>query len=162
MVGPLVRAAARFSIITLLASCYTYTPVEPAAVRPGMDVRARVSPAASERIAPLLGGSDARLLSGTLITNSSDTVIVEVPIVARTDASGVVQPLHQRVSIPRVDLRELETRKLDRFRTGVLAGSAAVIVGTIVFKAVQAESGKEKLPGDGGSEVLIPLFRLVR
>jgi len=152
-----------FAMIPLLAACYTYTPIETAAARPGMSVRARVSAAAGERIAPLLGTSDARLLSGTLIGDGGgpDTMIVEVPTVARADAGGVVQTLHQRVSIPRAELLELEMRKLDRFRTGAFAGAAAVIVGTVVFRALRGGPGAERPPGGDGTDALVPLFRRV-
>jgi hypothetical protein len=85
-------------------------------------------------------------------------VIVEVPTVAQAFGGGAPERLHQRVSIPRADLLELETRKLDRVRTGALAGAATLVVGTVVIRAIRGDPGKEQLPGgDGGNEVRIPL-----
>lgn len=138
------------SIFPALAACYTYAPIEPAAIPAGTSVRARVSSTAADRLAALLGTTDARLLTGTLIDNGPDTMIVEVPTVTRADVGSSVQTLHQRVAISRSELLEIETRQLDRLRTGALAGSAAVIVGAVVIKAIRGDPGTERPPGGGG------------
>jgi hypothetical protein len=139
------------SIFPLLAACYTYAPIEPAAIRAGTSVRARVSSTAADRLAALLGTTDARLITGTLIDNGPDTIIVEVPTVMRAEVGSSVQTLHQRVSISRGELLEIETRQLDRLRTGAMAGSAAVIVGAVVIKAMKGDPGTERPPGNGNS-----------
>ena len=72
-ISPLVLA------LPLLTACYAYVPVEPAALRLGMDVRTRVTAVAAPRVAPLLGMSDARLLTGRLIESGADGMIIEVP-----------------------------------------------------------------------------------
>lgn len=133
----------------VLVSCYTYAPMEPAALRAGTSVRARISSTAADRLAPLLGTTDARLITGTLIENGADTIIVEVPAVTRAEVGSSMQTLHQRVAISRDELLEIETRKLDRLRTGVVAGSAAVIVGAVVIKAIRGDPGTERPPGNG-------------
>ena len=148
------------SVLPLLVGCYAYTPIEPAAVRPGTSVRARVSGAGAERIAPLLGTSDARLVSGRLLDIRVDTMIVEVPTIIQASFAGSPERLHQRVSIPQSDLLELETRRLDRFRTVALAGSVAIIVGAIAVKALKNDPGTDRPPGGGGgNEARIPLLR---
>jgi hypothetical protein len=148
-------------LFPLLIGCYAYAPIEPVRVQPGTSVRARVSGARAERIAPLLGTSDARLLSGRLLENRADTMIVEVPTIMQTSVAGSVERLHQRVSIPRADLLELETRRLDRFRTAALAGSVAIIVGAFVINAINGEPGGGGVPGGGGPpESRAPLARL--
>jgi hypothetical protein len=148
-------------MLPLLAGCYAYAPIEPATVRPGISVRARVSGAGADRIAPLLGTSNARLLSGRLVDTHADTLIVEVPTVMQASSAGLAEPLHQRVSIPRTDLLELETRRLDRFRTAAVVGSVAIVVGAIAVKALRNERGGSGTPpGGGGNEARIPLLRL--
>ncbi len=145
------------TIVPLLAACYTYAPVEPDAIRAGTTVRARVSAAAADRLAALLGASEARLITGTVIDNGPDTMIVEVPAVMRAEMSGSGQWLHQRVSISRSELLEIETRKLDRLRTGAAAGSVAIIVGAVVIKAMKGDPGTEGPPGNGnGGEFRSP------
>lgn len=152
--------ARSFSVLVLCGGCYTYTPVEPGAVTPGASVRARISASASDRLAPLLGPSGGRLLSGSWISATSDTFVVEVPSVNDAQSGGTIQTLHQRVSIARGELLELEARTLDRVRTGALAAAAAVVVGGVVIKALKGEPGMEKFPGGGGpGEVRIPLER---
>lgn len=152
---------ALLSVLPLLAGCYAYAPIEPAAVRPGTGVRVRVSAAGADRIAPLLGASDARRLSGRLVDTRADTMIVEVPSVRQTSLAGAMEPLHQRVSIPRSDLLELETRRLDRLRTTAVAGSAVIIVAVIAINALEKDHASGGTPpGGGGNEVRIPLLRV--
>lgn len=141
----------------LLPGCFTYVPVEPGTVAPGLEVRARVSPAASARIAPLLGATEARRLDGKVVTRDGDTLIVEVPTVL-LDTREFGRTPNQRVSIPRGDLVELEVRKLDRWRTGAILGSAAVVLGVTLTKALKGEPGKEPLPGGGGNDAIVFRF----
>lgn len=153
----------RFSLITLplLTACYAHAPIEPAAVRPGTAVRARVSGAGADRIAPLLGTANARFVSGRLVETRADTLIVEVPTIMQASLAASAERLHQRVSIPRTDLIELETRRLDRFRTTAAVGSAAIVVAAIAVKALRNERGGPGTPpGGGGNEARIPLLRL--
>jgi hypothetical protein len=146
-------------MFALLTGCYTYASVEPGAIRAGTSVRARVSATAADRLAPLLGTTDARRITGTVIDNGVDTIIVEVPTIARAEMGGSSgRPLHQRVSISRSELLEIETRTLDRFRTGALAGSAAIIVGAVVINAIKGDPGTEGPPGGGNGNEFRPPF----
>src|ERR1044071_10396433 len=121
-----IRHMKRLVVLTsmLVAGCYTYAPVQSTSLSPGTGVRARVSPTAAERVAPLLGVSDARVLTGTLIDNQSGTLIVEVPTMAQASVGTAGQSLNQRISIAPGDLVEIESRKLDRQRTGLVVGVA--------------------------------------
>ncbi len=143
-------------LCALLTGCYTYTPNKSGAVQPGVDVRARVSAAAGERIAPLLG-TTPRVVTGKLISDVRDTVIVEVPAVS-VEIGSAVQTLHQRVSIPKGEVIEWEIRKLDRPRTFALAGGAALVAGALLIKALKGEPGSERTPGGGGMDALVPVF----
>ena len=155
----MMRIVLPFSAALILSGCFSYLPVvEPGQLEPGLSVRARVSPAAGARIAPLLGASDARLLDGTLITNSTDTLIVEVPTVM-ADTREFGRTPNQRVSILKSELLELEVRRIDRFRTAAVVGSAAIIAGTILVKSLKGDPGKEPLPGGGGTDAIVFLFR---
>ena len=142
----------------LLSGCFTYMPIEPGQVEPGVDVRARVSPAAGARIAPLLGATEARRLDGKVITRAADTLIVEVPTVI-VDTREFGRTPNQRISIARGDLVELEVRKLDRLKTGAIVGGAAVALGVTLVKLLKGEPGKEPLPGGGGTDAIV--FRLI-
>jgi len=138
----------------VLSACFTYIPIEPGQVEPGVSVRARVSPSAGARIAPLLGATDARRLDGRVISQSSDTLIVEIPTVI-VDTREFGRTPNQRVSIPRTDLLELEVRKLDRFRTASVVAGAATILATSLIRALKGEPGREPLPGGGGTDAIV-------
>jgi hypothetical protein len=150
-------------LVPFLAACYTHAPIEPSALRPQTSIRARINAATAEQLEPLLGLSNARLLSGVVITTSPDTLIVEVPTGVRTEIGSSVQTLNQRVAIPRASIFELETRRIDRLRTGLLVGSASLIAGALIYGAVQGEPGNGGPPGGGNpNELRIPLLRIRR
>ncbi len=136
-------------LLPFLAACYTHAPIGPNALRAGTSIRARVNAATAEQIEPLLGLNNARLLSGVVITTSPDTLIVEVPTTVRAEIGSSVQTLKQRVAIPRASIFELETRKIDRLRTGLVVGSASLLAGALIFRAVHGGPGDDRPPGGG-------------
>ena len=152
-----VRAVAAACIAPLAVSCYTYAPIEIASARPGDGVRARITPQAASRLAPLLGTGDTRVLAGKVIERGTDQMIIEVPAVVDVGVGSSMQSLYQRVSLSRADVIELETRRLDRVRTGAVAIGGAIIVGTAAIKGLSGGPGKEPQPGGGGTDTRIPV-----
>ena len=153
----------RVSLILLpfLAACYTHAPIEPHALREQTTIRARVNAATAEQLEPLLGIGNARVVSGVIITASPDTLIVEVPTAVRAEVGSSVQTLKQRVAIPRAAIFEVETRKVDRLRTGLIVGSASIVAGVLIFRAIEGGRGANGPPGGGGpNEHRVPLLRL--
>lgn len=144
--------------LLLSGGCYTYAPLDPARAAPGLQVRARITGTQAEQIAPLIGVTDARVLSGTIV-HGGDTLIVEVPSGARIATAGVIQSLNQRVSVPRAAIVELESRTLNRGRTAAVAGVAIVVVGSYLVKALIIDPGRERSPIDPGGTELAPRFR---
>lgn len=155
------RAVLAALALPCAVGCYSYTPVQPGEVRPGVTVRARVNPIASASIAPLLG-TTPRVLTGAVISSASDTVVVEVPSVQQAAIGSSVQTLHQRVALARNDVVIWEIRELDRRRTYAAVGGAAALVAVVLFKAFKGEPGSERIPGDGGTDARVPLFRFSR
>lgn len=147
------------TLLPLCAGCYSYAPIEPAVALPGTSVRARISGAAAEKLVPIFGSANARLMSGKLIENGSTGMILEVPTVVTTGVGTSVETLHQRVSIARTDLIELETRQVDRLRTGALLSGAALIVGSAAYKTLTGNGSGERTPGGTGTDIRIPLLR---
>jgi hypothetical protein len=142
-----------------LAACYTYAPVQPTAVAPGAGVRARVSATAAERIAPLVGVTDARVLTGTYVGTDAAGILVEVPTTAQVGAAGSLQHLAQRISISRGDLLEMETRTLDRRKTAVIVGVAAVVAGVTAASVLRGDRGSDRPPGGTSTDTRIPVVR---
>jgi hypothetical protein len=124
-----------------------------------MGVRARVSAATAERIAPLLGVSDARVVTGTLIDNASSGMLLEIATSAQIGIGTTAQNLVQRISIAPGELLELESRKLNRRRTLVVVGTAAVIAGSAAIAALHGGPGLDRPPGSSSTDTKIPLWR---
>ncbi len=150
-----------FAILPLLAGCYSYTLIQPDAAQPGTDVRAHITPSAAQKLAPLLGAADMQALAGRLVENGPAGLIIEVPSVIPSASSGSVQTLSQRVAIARADLIGIETRARDNLRTGLLAGSVALVVGAAALVATRGESSSGTMRPGGGVELRIPLIRFV-
>jgi hypothetical protein len=144
----------------LLAGCYEYRVIQPDNAAAGTGVRARVSAATSDRVSPLLGLSDARLLTGTVVqTNADGSMIVEVPTAPQQGPGGTIQSFTQRVTLGKSDILELESRTLDPLRTGVLVTGVVVIAGSAAFAALHGEPGHENPPAGGGTDIKIPILR---
>ena len=143
-----------------LAGCYTYAPVQASSLQPGMGVRARITASASEQVAPLLGVSDARVLVGKLIDNSSGTMIVEVPTMVPARAGASAQSLYQRISIAPAQLVELESRQLDRGKTAIVVGAVVVIGTSAAIAAFKGGPGLDRPPGGSSTDARLPLVRL--
>jgi hypothetical protein len=143
--------------IPLVGACYTYAPIEPSQARVGEGVRARITAPAAARLAPLLGTGETRVLTGKLIENGANELIIEVPAVVEVGVGSSMQSLYQRVSIARAEVVELEARKLDKFKTGALVAAGAAVVGGIAVKAASGGPGKEPLPGGGSTDAKIPI-----
>jgi len=145
-----------------VVGCYTYQPITPAAAPPGTEVRAVITGAASDRVAPLIGSLDTRVLVGNVIENDNGTMTLEVPTGAMPNVAETVVRLHARVPIMPTDLVGLERRKLDKGRTGLLVGGIAAGVATGVALALKAAADPEagKLPTDPPPINRIPLFQI--
>jgi hypothetical protein len=125
-----------------------------------MGVRARVSATAAEQISPLLGGADARVLTGKFIESSSGALLVEVPTMVPGRSGASAQSLYQRISIAPGQLVELESRQLDRAKTGLVVGAAAIVLGSGAYAAMKGGPGLDRPPGGSSTDAKVPLLRL--
>jgi hypothetical protein len=130
-----LRAVGALVAPAVFAGCYTYSVIDVAGAKPGMDVRARVSMATASQIGPSLGVSDARLISGAVVDNQRDALTLKVPTVA-AGTMGMQDGLFQQILINRGDVLELESKQLDRTKTRLVVGAAivaaAVVTATII------------------------------
>jgi len=143
-----VRVVALLFAAVLFAGCYTYSPIEVAAVTPGMEVRARVSAATAAQLAPSLGMSDARLLSGSVVDAQDEGLTLKVASVP-AGTVGAQEGLFQQILITHAQLLELESKQIDRTRTRV-----AVAAGVVGAAAVAAAILRGH--GSGESAVVEP------
>jgi len=158
----MVKAKRAFFLMPLLVGCYSYAPIEPAAAPAGADVRARITGAASDRIAPQLGTFDTRELVGNVVENASGSMLLQVPAGAMSNVSASVVRLEKRVSLVPSDLVSLERRKVDVPRTTLLAGAiaAGIAVGVHVALRGGGEGDPGKSPPDPPPINRIPIWRL--
>lgn len=143
----------------LVSGCYHYTPIEYGAVSPGMDVRARVSASTAERITPLLGTS-ARVVTGPVVDRGASTFVVEVPTVVQAGIAGATQTLHQRIALAPADVVELERRTLDRPKTALIVGAAAIATIATTIAALHGNPGIDHPSTPSPTENRIPIFKI--
>jgi hypothetical protein len=126
---------------TVFGGCYSYrvVPVEQAPV--GETVRARVSPAEADRLREVIGRDD-RVVEGELLAPPDSAILVAV----RTSVVDASVQTHQRVTVPRQGLLELEVRRLDRWKT---VGIAAAVVGVASALAI-TQFNTDKPTENGG------------
>lgn len=145
-----------------VVGCYTYTPIEPAAAPVGTEVRATISGAASDRIAPIIGQFNQRVLTGTIDQNNGGSMTLQVQTGAAPNTGSIVVPLMQRVPLDRADVTQLETRHLSRQRTAVLAGVIGLGAGIVAYAALQHGGGASgETGGEGGPPPInrIPIIK---
>lgn len=129
-----------------LIGCYSYQPIEAAAVPVGMEVRAHITGAASDRVAPMLHSLDVRTLVGSVTENINGSMMLEVPNGAMSNMTEGVVALRARVPITPSDLVTLERRKLDVGRTMILG--AGIVGGVSAGIALALRAGADPQPGN--------------
>ena len=148
-------------LLPLLVGCYSYTPITPAAAPTGSEVRARITGAASDRVAPLLQSFDTRVLVGSVVENNGGELVLQVPLGARPNVTEIVAPLQTRIPLAVADMVSLERRRLDVKRTTVLVGGIAAGIAAGVFVALRAggDSDEGKSPDEPPPIARIPIWR---
>lgn len=159
----MVKSKRPFVLLPLLAGCYNYATVTPTAVPVGSEVRATISGAASDRVAPIIGSFNQRVLTGSVVENHGGSVVLQVQSGAIQNTGEMVVPLFQRVPLEQNDFIQLETRRLDKVRTTIVIGAVGAAVGLAAYAALQSHGGASGDPdgGDGGGNPInrIPLLR---
>ena len=135
------------ALVPLLAGCYSYTAIPPSSVAPGTEVRARITGAASDRVAPQIGALDTRELVGNVVENNAGSLILEVPMGAMSNVTTNVVPLQTRISLTSADFVNFEQRKLDVTRTSLFSAAILAGVGAGVAVALKGKGGGEEGKG---------------
>lgn len=146
--------------LTSITGCFTHQVVSPGAVEVGDEVRARITEAEAERLAPVMQ-RESRVIQGR-VAEIHPSLFLDVVVHSEVQGAAV-RNLRQRVEIPSASLLELERRSLDRRRTGLMVGAGAAVVAALVIRQLTGESGGDtRPPVDGGSEFLAPPpFRVI-
>lgn len=139
----------------LFAGCYSYRVADLDDVRPGAGLRLLISPSEAERLVELRLTED-RMVHGTLVSNGGSTVLIDTRVGVNDPTRGS-RALTQRIEIPLAEVREVEERQLDRFKTGALIGGVAVGVGIVAASALGGGDGADVPPGPGNGEFRVPV-----
>jgi hypothetical protein len=131
--------------LTGFVGCYSYQPIEPATAPVGTEVRARITGAASDRVSPLIGSLDTRVLVGNVVENNGGSMLLEVPNGAMPNVSDGVVHLRARVPVSASDFVSIERRKLDVGRTALFSGG--ILAGVSLGVALALRSGGNPEPG---------------
>jgi hypothetical protein len=142
-----VRITRTICLTPLIAGCYSYSAITPAAAPAGIEVRARITGAASDRVGPQIGSLEQRELIGNVVDNRNGELILDVEGSTRPNVATSAGPLRARVQLAPSDLVSLEQRKLDRGRTTLLTAAIIAGVGAGVAVALHAGGGAEEGKG---------------
>ncbi|MGH7501976.1 MAG: hypothetical protein ACREL7_09485 [Longimicrobiales bacterium] len=144
------RVRCTLCLLTLVTSftlpaCYRYAPVGITELAEGKLARTRVT---AEQAVALndLAGVDDRLVEGEIVALGDGSLTMSVASASVT-AGLSSRRLYQRVVIPHQSIVEVETRRLDKLRTGLLVGVATTVAAYIVasqFIAADDPEGEDK------------------
>jgi len=140
------------------SGCYAYVPIAPQEASPGDAVRFRLAPEEAARYQDLRL-ADPRLIEGTLVRGGETEMILDAHV-GRSGAAEGSRLLVQEVSIPLSGILEVELRKLDGTKTGlVLAGGVLALATAVATGGVG--SGSDDGGGNDTPEARrIPLIKL--
>lgn len=150
--GPCRRTSTALLLLATLslsAGCYTFESSTIEAVRPGMDLRARLSPSGVETVTELTG-EPRTSVDGRLERMDGETVVLSV---WRTDLIGSnFEPGRLELPLPRAQIVGLEEKRLSHLRTGgVVAGITAGLY--LFVRVVWGGVGGILSSGPGGEEI---------
>src|SRR5690606_15671397 len=88
--------------------------------------------------------------------NGSDGLLLDTRI-GMNDPTRGTRALTQRITIPASEVREVETRRINWFRTGALGAAIAAGTGIVIAAALAGgDGGNDPGPGNG-VEIVVPI-----
>jgi len=140
------------------SGCFAYVPSSPQELVPGEGVRLRLTAQEAMRYADLRL-ADARSLEGKFVDRSDSEVMVEATVGTSDRARGT-QLLLQRVTVPLTGIVDVERKKLDTVKTGLLVGAGAAAVSAILFQDALGYGHNEgETPPETPEARRIPILR---
>jgi hypothetical protein len=150
------HAALRIAAIGLVllpsAACYGYHPVPVSGLRSGMDIRVRLSGDGARRAEERSGGAagierDA-VVSGVVGRTGSDSLLLAIPSTVY-EGDFRAKTLTREVELARRDMSGVEVRRLDRWKSALVAGGVGVATFLLLRQARRGagSSGSTPIPG---------------
>ena len=138
----------------LSSGCFSYRATTLESVGPGETVRVRISPEEADRLVEVRL-TDERLVDGVLVANGGDGLLLDTTL-GVSDPSRGTRALTQRITIPISEVREVEMRRINWLKTGVVGGAIAAGVGVVIAAAAAGGGGSPDPGGGGGVELVVP------
>lgn len=137
--------------------CFSYRTVPVTELGPGRTVRAYLTAEQAREIREVLT-LHGRHLTGTVVEGGHDRLLLDVRVASPSDGT-VDRPLSQRVAVPVPAILELEERVLNRWKTALVVGGAAAVVGGLVaWQIGEHQNSPLRNPRDPPDAARIPLF----
>lgn len=127
------------ALVACLSGCFAYNATELGDIRPGDDVRVRLSAAQFDELEEHLPGQD-RVVEGDVVEAGSESILLEVPVSTTSDGMRM-RSLSQRFEIPASGIVEVEHRTLDRRRTWFVGSLAALVTGIVIYDQLNSDAG---------------------
>lgn len=154
-----MRKILPFAMLLGLQACYTYAPVPPSGVPPSGDVRVRLTPRESARVAEAMGWDDGvRTLRG-VVRGGADTLLLAVTF-QPTGTGMARRGLREVVPVLRSGIESAEVSRLSPVRTAALAGVGIVVAGAIVEAQMRGEEGTGGEEPGGTDQQWVTWFRI--
>lgn len=137
------RLAGLFVALWIAAGCATYTPVRPASVSAGQQVRITLDEAAAPQVLEFLAERPGRVLEGTVAERVGDGMLVEIPTLIR-ERGMQSEVYRQQVRVREEEIASVELRTVSRSRTAVgIALGSALVVGAVaaIYSGIVGGSG---------------------
>lgn len=150
----------RFLVLaaTLSATgCFAYIPSSPQELVPGEGVRLRLSAQEAMKYADLRL-ADSRSLEGKFVDRSEGELMVEATVAA-SDRERGTQLLVQRVTVPLTGIVDVERKRMDTFKTGLLVGAGTAAVAAVLLQDALGYGSDEGPPTENPEARRIPLLR---
>jgi hypothetical protein len=141
-------------VVLLSPGCYSYRVTELQDVAPGTPVRLRVTPDEAERLVEFRL-TDDRLVDGVLVENGGMGLVLDTRV-GVNDAQRGSRAFTQRINIPASEVREVELKQLDWFKTGVAIGATAIGLAIVASAAFGDGEGRDGPPGPDPSDLRVP------
>ncbi len=154
-----MRATRFVTLAAALAAsgCYAYLPSSPQELVPGEAVRLRLSAQEAMRYADLRL-ADPRSMEGTYLERSDDQLMIEATV-SPSDRERGTQFLVQRVTVPLTGILDVERKRLDNVRTGLVVGGGAALVAAFIVGNATGWGSDSERPPDAPEARRIPLLR---
>jgi len=140
-------------LLACTSGCFSYVRSEVQAVPVGERVRLHLSADGMTELRDL--SSDAEpVVTGTLMRREAGEVVLRI---SEGGAYPYAAPLGQDVRIPVGGIVQLEQRRLDPLRTGLMAGGSVALGAAVLLSIIDDAFGNELPPTSGDPQLRIPI-----